>query len=322
LIVDLINRKIQMTANGSRFETETVATVPSSRTETAYEWLQRSRRKRALAEVPHDPSSAAWAFVRASNSSAGGGSNIAFLDAVLRRQTSSSSSSSSSGTEQQLPVIDVRGDCCKTWTVVSVASRFAVATRSSQFQTTPASASASVVEQDVSSIPQVIVLDSTHDVTTAKLAYAVRSNLLRQSGSSNPGDFQKDTEECLARIHVATVDNISGWVAVLEALRCKLSPASCSEHPTLVLWDGFLSEPHNEASRMEVIRQLARLVQECSVLLLTTSSGNRKHEWDKFVTHRIRLDCNQSASVDGHEFVATVHGSRIPFSLSLAGILS
>jgi hypothetical protein len=288
-----------MTANSMAAEAaETVA--PSSRTETAYEWLQRSRRKRALAEVPHDPSSAAWAFVRASSSS--GGSNISFLDAVLRRQTT-----------DQLPVIDVRGDCCKTWTVVSLASRFAVATRSSQFQTPSV--------EDATSIPQVIVLDSTHDVTTSKLAYAVRSNLLRQSGSSNPGDFQKDAEECLARIHVATVDNISGWVSLLEALRCKLSPMS-SEHPTLVLWDGFLSEPHNEASRMEVIRQLARLVQECSVLLLTTSSGNRKHEWDKFVTHRVRLDRNHSASVDGHEFLATVHGSRIPFSLSLAGILS
>jgi hypothetical protein len=212
-------------------------------------------------------------------------------------------------------VIDVRGDCCKTWTVVSLASRFAVSTRASQFQKPS-------VTEDATSIPQVFVLDSTHDVTTAKLAYAVRSNLLRQaSGSSNPGDFQKDTDECLARIHVATVDNISGWVSLLEALRCKLSPLS-SEHPTLVLWDGFLSEPHNEASRMEVIRQLARLVQECSVLLLTTSSGNRKFEWDKFVTHRIKLDRNHAASVDGHEFLATVHGARIPFSLSLAGILS
>jgi hypothetical protein len=289
-----------MTASGSRINVDTVAeeeTVAlSSRTETAYEWLQRSRRKRALAEVPHDPASAAWAFVRS------GGSNIAFLDAVLRRQAS-----------EQLPVIDVRGDCCKTWTVVSLASRFAVATRSSQFQTPLA--------EDAVSMPHVIVLDSTHDVTTAKLAYAVRSNLLRQSGSSNPGDFKKDTESCLARILVASADDISGWVGLLETLRCKLSPVS-SEHPTLVLWDGFLSEPHNEASRMEVIRQLARLVQECSVLLLTTSSGNRKHEWDKFVTHRIRLDRNHSASVDGHEFLATVHGSRIPFSLSLAGILS
>jgi hypothetical protein len=292
-----------MTANLTAGEAAETGVAPlSSRTETAYEWLQRSRRKRALAEVPHDPSSAAWAFVRASSSSGSGGSNISFLDAVLRRQTT-----------EQLPVIDVRGDCCKTWTVVSLASRFAVATRSSQFQTP--------LVEDVTSIPQVIVLDSTHDVTTSKLAYAVRSNLLRQSGSSNPGDFQKDTDECLARIHVATVDNISGWVSLLEALRCKLSPMS-SEHPTLVLWDGFLSEPHNEASRMEVIRQLARLVQECSVLLLTTSSGNRKFEWDKFVTHRIKLDRNHAASVDGHEFLATVHGSRIPFSLSLAGILS
>jgi hypothetical protein len=293
----------------------------ASWTENAHDWLQRSRRKRALAQVPTDPSSAAWAFVRPSSSA--GGSNLAFLDTALRRQTAT----------DQLPVIDVRGDCCKTWTVVTLASRFAVATRPSQFestvQTTTTTTTTTTIDNDPpASLPQVIVLDSTHDVTTAKLAYTVRSNLLRQSGSSSPADFQRDTESCLARIHLATADDVSGWVSLLEALRSKLAPVS-SEYPTLVLWDGFLSEPHDEAGRMEVIRQLARLVQECSVLLVTTTN-RMQHDWDKFVTHRIKLDRNHAAVVSGavgpngqqHEYMATVHGSRIPFSVSLAGILS
>jgi len=266
----------------------------TSWTENAYEWLQRSRRKLAIAEIPRDPSSAAWAFMRKD------GTGIAFVDAALRRQT------------DQLPVIDVRGDIGKTWTILSLASRFVFATRPSQFQKTL---------DDTIPLPQVIILDSTYDVTAPKLAYTIRSNLLRKMESSDEQAFQEDMESCLRRIHVASADDTGGWVPILESIRCKLAPFS-SEHPTLVLWDGFLSDSHDEASRMEVIRQLDRLVQDCSIMLLTTSSGNRKQEWDKFVTHRIKLERNQSASTDGHEFLATVHGSRIPFSLSLAGVLS
>ena len=105
------------------------ATAPKSWTESAYEWQQRSRRKRALDEIPHDPSSAAWAFVRPCSSSAtttvaAGTTGVSFLDATLRRRTP----------VDNLPVIDLRGDGCgKTWTIMTLASHFAVETRPSQF---------------------------------------------------------------------------------------------------------------------------------------------------------------------------------------------
>ena len=82
-----------------------------------------------------------------------------------------------------------------------------------------------------------------------------------------------------------------------------------------MLWDGFLCEPEarHEAMRMEVIRQIERLLLECSVLWITTASNERfRWDWDRFVTHRIRLE-------DG---LATVCGSQIPYQVSMAGILS
>lgn len=265
--------------------------------ETAQAWFQRSCRKRALAGIPKDSSSAAWAFFRS------GGTGIAFLDTLLRRQ----------GGSDQLPIIDIRGDFGKTWTVVSLAARFVVATRPSQFPTAVG---------DHSSLPQVIVMDTTHDVTTSKVALSVRSTLLRQFGSAVEDSFEMDMISCLGRIHVATADDAFGWVPILETLRYKLAPLS-AEGPTLILWDGFLSDAeHDEANRMEIIRQLGRLVEDCSVVLVTASTGYRhKHEWNKYVTHHIRLDRNESNGT-GHEFLATIHGSQIPFSLSAAGILS
>jgi hypothetical protein len=266
--------------------------------------MQRSRRRRAAAATPQDPASAAWAFVRPT--SAAGGTGIAFLDAALRRRPSRA--------DNALPVVEIRGDVGKTWTLVSLAARFVVATRPSQF-----------AERDESSswttaLPQVVVLDSKYDVTTSKLAYAVRSTLLRRLSNSSREVFERDMEDCLGRIHVATADDIGGWVPLLEALRCSLTPLE-SDTPTLVLWDGFLSEPgQTEASRMEVVRQLDRLVEECSVLVVTTGQ-TAQPSWERFVTHRIRLERNLSTD-SGHEFLATVHGARIPFSISLSGVLS
>jgi len=328
-----------------------VAATSGCRTETAYEWFQRSQRARVAhsAAPPKDPTAAAWTFSRPSSTT--GGTGLAFVDAALRRDN-----------VHNLPVVDVRGasGTGKTWTMVSLAARFAVATRPSQFVLRPrpnhdgyeddADDDADGSQQQP--LPQVIVLDSQYNLTLSKLTYAVRSMLLRRMSSSetmttqdneeemqdHAVQFERDMQDCLRRIQIAHSADLAGWVPILEAMRHHLAQTA-SDHPTLILWDGFLSEPQavHEAARMEVIRQLERLLLDCSVLLVTTtttqenqyrgssSGGSNRREWERFITHRIRLDRNQGGTNNNnnnHEYFATVHGAQIPFSISMAGILS
>jgi hypothetical protein len=295
--------------------------TPSSWTETAYDWLQRSKRKRREQEHPKSSVSAAWKFVRSP------GTGISFVDAALRRPVPPGDHSSSG---RALPVVDIRGDAGsgKTWTVVALAARFVCATRPSLFGATDHGGGSPRRRVPTSREPRVILLDSQRDVTTAKLAYAVRSALLLQSTSDDTDDtLRREMEGCFERIHVGTVGCVSEWVAVLESIRNRLEPLQtpASGHPpTLVLWDGFLREPADEAERTEVIRQLARLLCDCSVLFVATAlPSTRRYEWDKHVTHRIRLErsaCGSSTS--GHGYVARVNGNHFPYSISLAGILS
>ena len=64
--------------------------------------------------------------------------------------------------------------------------------------------------------------------------------------------LEQDVEDCLSRIHIIQVDNGStGWVPMLEALKYQLSEDRRRRNtttinnacpPTLLLWDGFLSD--------------------------------------------------------------------------------
>ncbi len=262
--------------------------VAPSWTETAYDWFQRSKRKRE--EIPKDPSSSAWSFFRS-------GSGISFMDAAFRRHTPT------------LPVIHLTGDVAKTWTLLSLAARFVVQTRPSQFTTTTA---------DV--LPQVLWLDSHQQVTASKLAHVVRSTLLRhiQTAMADAHDeqlFNQDLQDCCERIHLARA--ATDWVPLLECWRHQL--AAFDSHPTLIVWDGFL-EDDDDVTRTEIVRQLSRLLEQCSVVLVTASSSPRNLEWDRFITQRVRLQRN--AVTGGHEYLATVQASQIPFSISASGILS
>jgi len=378
------------------------SSVFASRTETAYDWMQRSRRKRRMDRIPTDPSSAAWAFARGGggrrrnrgNNEDGDdgaarsrqqqqqhayyGTGISFVDVALQqrrrrsiRQSAAASAATGDRLQHQLPVVDIRPrdalpssysrgheqQCGKTWAVVTLAARFAVATRPSQFPDSGNKSAQAFGDcgndpppspQAASELPQVIILDSSYGVTKNKLVYAVRSALLRQQpwtgdgANNNPNDpdavavaFERDMTSCLGRIHLATAGDATEWIPILESVRCKLR--SVTDHPTLILWDGLLTEPLlDEAQRNEIIRQVSRLLDECTVMFVaTTTSGNyqnRYYEWDKFVTHRIRLD-RETAPADalllrennggtGTEYTATVYGSHFPFNVSLAGVLS
>jgi len=313
----------------------------SSFMETAYDWLQRSKKRRAREKTPRDSSSAAWSFFRNTKSK---GTGIAFVDAALRPQTGMDPRRfSAKDSFQSLPVIDIRGDVGKTWTLMTIAARFIVTTRPSQFRVAvPVDQDGDEVlpdssrdqqsidsSSDLLALPHVIIFDSKGDIVTPKLAHIVRSTLLRLSKCSQ-FQFEEEMRCCLERIHVSTASDITEWPAILELLRYKLKPLK-DQHPTLILWDGFLSEPtvDNEASRMEVIRQVARLLQECQVVLVTTSSTRKRiNEWEKLVTHRIRLErknqstTNTNAGSNVNDYYAVVHGDHIPFSISMAGILS
>jgi hypothetical protein len=171
-------------------------------TETALDWFQRSQRKRATAETPTDPSSAAWAFLR-------GSSGIAPVDAAWRTPSAHSS----------LPVVTLEGSVGKTWTLLSLAARFVVATRKTRFASNEASreeATPSSTPSNLQSQPYVILLDSKFDMTIPKLAYIVRSTLLREPGITEH-TLEMEIEGCLSRIHLATVDEMNdAWVPILE----------------------------------------------------------------------------------------------------------
>jgi hypothetical protein len=211
-----------------------------------------------------------------------------------------------------LPVIHLMGDVAKTWTLLSLAARFVVQTRSSQFSSSSA---------DV--LPQVLLLDSNQEVNASKLAHVVRSTLLRHINTSmadarEERQFADDLQGCCERIHVARSCHSTDWVPLLECWRHQLAPWT-SDHPTLILWDGFW-EHDDDVARMEIVRQLSRLLEQCSVVLVTASSIQRNFEWDRFITQRVRLQRNSLTG--GHEYIATVQASQIPFSISASGILS
>lgn len=325
-----------------------IALDSASWTETAHEWLHRSNRRRAergsggSGAPPRDPSEAAWRFFRpewgtpsGGGSVCVGGTGVAFVDAALRL--------SYSDWDDRLPVLDLRGDASsgKTWTLLTLAARFAAATRPSLFLKSGATAATSNPASRVDALPQVIVLDSTYDVTTSRLAYVVRSTLLLSSPSATPDHFQRDMECCLGRIHVANAHDVLDWIPILESLRIQLLE-NHAEHPTLILWDGFLGEDdaqRREAPRMDVIRQLDRLLRDCPACLVSTSppAGARRYEWERRISHRIRLErvIEPTPTLSDHldrpppipmpgsvAYAATVRGSRIPYSISLAGILS
>ena len=167
------------------------------RTETALDWFNRSQLRRIVAETPTDPSSAAWSFLQ------NGSSGIGPIDSAWRTPSANS----------EFPVLILEGPVGKTWTLLSLAARFVVATRASRFVSTMTSEQSSL---PMNSQPQVIFLDSTFDMTIQKLSYIVRSTLLRQPGVTEQSLYI-DLESCLSRIHLSTVDECNdAWVPILE----------------------------------------------------------------------------------------------------------
>ena len=321
--------------------------------ETALDWWNRCNVQQQPEQVvpiedhpPHDPSSAAWSFIR-------GNSGIAPIDAAWKRNTNALIRGSSPDT------IAIDGQVGKTWMLISLAARFVVDTRRSKFVTAGIGRpdNENYQQQGVvdcrdhdHQLPFVVILDSTYDVTPSKVRQVVHSTLLRQTSLSANDyyDIEKELNLCLDRIHVASVtDDIMGWVPILELLRFELkhNHERCSNnfHPALVLWDGFLSEPAtSESSKMEVVRQMTRLIQDCSVAFVHTSDGRaaaaaagsggstsirnmpsfpsgKYSLGSQHKTHHIHLK-----RYSGKDCLAEIPGMRVPFyfSLSQGGVIS
>lgn len=271
--------------------------------ESALDWLIRSQQIQARSSVPVDPSSAAWAFVRPSEKN---GTGTAFVDAALTKNVHGS-----------IPIVEIRGGhrTGKTATLITLAARFVAETRPSRFRSEGET-------RETGELPQVVIFDSNVDMMASRLLCAVRSALLRQSPDALSEDIlEKETILCMSRIHIVSSEDMSGWVPALESLRSRLSLVA-SDHPTLVLWDGFMGGPSEVAERMEAIRQLTRLARDCTMLLITTTLPSRKFAlWDKHVTQRITLEQASGVTEGVHAFVATVQNSRVQYSITAGGVL-
>jgi hypothetical protein len=196
---------------------------------------------------PQTPIAAAWSFFRPSrhdnsNNNNSGGTGLEFIDAALRKRPISPSSSSS------MIVMDVRGSVGKTWTIISLAARFVVATRPSRF-----------LSPNSNNLPQVLLFNARYDVAIPKLVYAIRANLLLRSSASkittthdrmqqhpvredepcfadretldyngNHNDdwlrqLETEIQECLSRIHIVQTTTPSEWVPILECIRHQIA---------------------------------------------------------------------------------------------------
>jgi hypothetical protein len=276
--------------------------LPKSWNETALDWLERSQKVDADAAVPKDPTSAAWAFVRAREPY---GSGISFLDVVMKKKA------------EHLPIVELRGGTGvgKTWTLITVVARFIVSTRATRFQSSS------------DDLPQVVFMDSLQNIKMQHIMSAVRTELLRDVGDAMVNDeesFQLELQSALRRIILIFGEGVNTWVPTLESLRHALVG---KPFPTLVLWDGFLSDVHDERGKMEVIRQVNRLTKDTSVQLITTEASNRYYAaWEKHVGHRIRLERLEAIdTADQHEFIATTSSQpaeQLAYTITRGGILT
>jgi len=277
----------------------------------------------------------------------------------------------------------------KTRILLSLAARFVTSTRpclfanNSRSETAAAGATAAAAAAGGGPLPVCLFLDSTMDCTSLALAHAVSSMLIRQSSlpslppkqqqqqqqqndeafsnndstgnnqalpsSSSLENLEDNIASCLARIHLAHVDDPREWVAVLESIRGyfveqqqqhqqqythtthKRESFQQQLPPILLLWDGLYSEPDTTIGiRKEIARQLTLLVQECPVGFIYTTTTNSTSAYRHsnknsnnmtttafdgnastiICSQKIQLRCrNDTLDSNGHLFVATIGGA-------------
>jgi hypothetical protein len=265
--------------------------------ETAWNWFQRSQKSKII--IPKDPTTAAQAFMKGHVST-----GIPFIDRALQTSTNTSQApflellgpvynhtNKTNKNKTTTMTIDTSTCSCSpaSWTLISLAARFVVATRPSKYQTwtTTHTVTWNVVEEDggdddhdddeyhhqqprrqqqQSSLPlapNVILIDSFHSIDIHDLVSAVRGLLLLDSVEDESLDME--LEDCLARIHILFLSDTIPIVAGLEALRCKFLPSQQQQQQ---------QNDDNDANGNTAMVAAAAVVANVPNLLL----------WDNFLT--------------------------------------
>jgi len=290
-------------------------------TESALDWFDRCDDAQRTRIEPTDPISAAHSFVE------GETTGLAFLDeALIAAAPASAKKKKSSANASSIVEITGSDSVTTTGTLLSLAARFVVATRPSKF---PASTSSSPI---IVPPPQVVLIDSLHNISIERLVSMVRGTLLLDSAATtgndttdvDPSAIDLEINDCLSRIHLVFVHDTTTTVAALEALKCCRDDddtSSTKNAATLLLWDGFLSSLPDATARMEVLRQLGRLWREKKSMLLIALFSNRPRLENKHVTSRVRLE-RASGNDEKVKYAAMVGTKRFDFTMGTAGVLS
>jgi len=267
--------------------------------ETAFNWLERSqRRSGSINEEPTDPTIAAWSFVRNKT-------GISFVDEAIKAIRCYSRVVE----ENRPPFLELIGKTGATTLVLtSLAARFVVSTRWSKFVST--------LPQPHSQ-PQVVLLDSLYTFSMPLLVRTIRSALvLEMTHVQDTAVIDLEVEDCLKRIHLVFVTDVTVAVAGLEALRIKLK--SMDLIPNLLLWDEFLTTIPDTASKVEVTRQLTRLWYGTNTFVMV-ASPRRNSTLEKHITCQIIFEPKDHET---HIYVAKVCGIKFIVTIGTAGILS
>ena len=245
--------------------------------ETAGEWLVRSRKRKARPTRPTNPEEAAEAFFEPHQHGTDA-TGIPFLNEALLLIPPGGHR-----------VVELEGSpgTGKTWTLLTLAAKFAAKTRKGRFS--GRSEQLSDVDRPHKSPqrnehqqkghcqPRVVLVDGVNGVHLPNLVSAVRTALLRNERLDSGFELDVELKDCLERIHIIRPEGADGIVPMVESLRCQLPEAEA--FPTLCLWDGFAPsasttfQSHgdpNDVARGEVIRQVLRLLKQRNVVLVTT----------------------------------------------------
>jgi len=267
--------------------------------ETAFNWLERSQRRAGkLSEEPSDPTKAAWNFTREST-------GFDFLDEAIKASMHSTRAKHGN----RPPFLELIGKDGTTLALISVAARFVVSTRRSKFLST---------SPESPFQPQAILMDSFHSFSMPQLVRIVRSALvLEMTHVRDTAIIDLEMEECLNRIHLIFVSDVTVAIAALEALRVKLK--SMGPITNLVLWDEFLGKVSDTASKMEAIRQLTRLWHGTNNAFIMVASHRHNTSLAKNITCQIIFEQKRKES---NLYLAKVCGVEFVVTMGTAGMLS
>ncbi|KAI2499902.1 hypothetical protein MHU86_14572 [Fragilaria crotonensis] len=216
--------------------------------ETALDWWERCHESKRI--VPTDPVTAAQAFLRGDVPT-----GIGFVDEALLLERTFGTTKHSTNYRREAPILELLTATTTTmtpsttstgvsgaasWTLISLAARFVVATRPSRFIHSPLSSepslptatgtsttSSTITPTTTQQLPMVILMDPFHSIDMNDLVSAIRSTwLLQQEHSEDPSETnaQDVVEECLSRIQMLfpSPDTLC-TVAILEALQCRFA---------------------------------------------------------------------------------------------------